>query len=196
MGQPITVDGNEAAASVAYRAERSHRDLSDHAVVGDGRVVRRVGGQGHGTNLWGTVPQVIEMQSEGGAAGAVHGALQAGALATTFTASPGPAADDPEPVQDRGRADAVRDARRGARTSRRTRCRSSAITRDVMACRQTGLAMLCFRHRCRKRRTSPASRRRRRCARGCRSCISSTASAPRTRSRKIEALDRRRPARA
>jgi pyruvate-ferredoxin/flavodoxin oxidoreductase len=40
-------------------------------------------------NLWGTVPEVMEMQSEGGAAGAVHGALQAGALATTFTASQG-----------------------------------------------------------------------------------------------------------
>src|SRR3954453_23629417 len=40
-------------------------------------------------NLWGTVPSVIEMQSEGGAAGAVHGALQTGALATTFTASQG-----------------------------------------------------------------------------------------------------------
>src|SRR5260370_20868475 len=38
-------------------------------------------------NIWGTVPQVVEMQSEGGAAGAVHGALQTGSLATTFTAS-------------------------------------------------------------------------------------------------------------
>ena len=49
-------------------------------------------------NIWGTVPLVVEMQSEGGAAGAVHGALQTGALTTTFTASPGPAADDPEHV--------------------------------------------------------------------------------------------------
>src|SRR6266568_7882352 len=40
-------------------------------------------------NLWGTIPRVAEMQSEGGAAGALHGALQAGALATTFTASQG-----------------------------------------------------------------------------------------------------------
>ena len=59
----------------------------------------------HGrTNVWGTVPTVIEMQSEGGAAGAMHGALQGGALSTTFTASPGPAADDPQHVQDRRRA--------------------------------------------------------------------------------------------
>jgi pyruvate-ferredoxin/flavodoxin oxidoreductase len=41
------------------------------------------------TNIWGTVPEVVEMQSEGGAAGAVHGALQTGALTTTFTASQG-----------------------------------------------------------------------------------------------------------
>ena len=41
------------------------------------------------TNIWGTIPSVTEMQSEGGAAGAVHGALQAGALCTTFTASQG-----------------------------------------------------------------------------------------------------------
>src|SRR5208337_1484903 len=41
------------------------------------------------SNLWGTIPRVVEMQSEGGAAGALHGALQAGSLATTFTASQG-----------------------------------------------------------------------------------------------------------
>src|SRR5580700_651052 len=41
------------------------------------------------TNIWGTVPTVVEMQSEGGAAGALHGALQAGSLGTTFTASQG-----------------------------------------------------------------------------------------------------------
>ena len=52
------------------------------------------------------------MQSEAGAAGALHGALQKGALATTFTASPGPAADDPQHVQDRRRADAGGDPRR------------------------------------------------------------------------------------
>jgi pyruvate/2-oxoacid:ferredoxin oxidoreductase alpha subunit len=48
-----------------------------------------VGVRGCTPNIWGTVPHVVEMQSEGGAAGAVHGALQTGALATTFTASQG-----------------------------------------------------------------------------------------------------------
>jgi len=49
-------------------------------------------------NIWGTVPQVIEMQSEGGAAGAVRGALQTGALATTFTASEAPLVSSASPL--------------------------------------------------------------------------------------------------
>ena len=69
--------------------QRSHRDLSDHAVVDDGRARPTSGRRNGQTNIWGIVPKVVEMQSEGGAAGAVHGALQAGALATTFTASQG-----------------------------------------------------------------------------------------------------------
>ena len=60
------------------------RDLSHHALVANGRIVGRVVAIGE-KNIWGTVPKVIEMQSEGGAAGALHGALQAGALGTTFT---------------------------------------------------------------------------------------------------------------
>ena len=84
----------------------------------------------------------MEMQSEGGAAGAVHGALQAGALATTFTAVAGPAADDPEHVQDRRRADADRLPRRG-RASLATQALSIfGDHSDVMAVRQTGFAML------------------------------------------------------
>ena len=51
-------------------------------------------------NLWGAVPEVVEMQSEGGAAGAVHGALQAGALTTTFTASQGAPAHAARSLQD------------------------------------------------------------------------------------------------
>src|SRR5829696_7117166 len=84
----IIVDGNEAAASVAYRASEviAIYPITPSSPMGEladeWSVHRR-------PNLWGTVPQVIEMQSEGGAAGAVHGALQGGALATTFTASQG-----------------------------------------------------------------------------------------------------------
>ena len=85
----ITVDGNEAAASVAHRTERSHRHLPDHPLVDHGRVGRRVVGAGPARTSGAPSPTVIEMQSEGGAAGAVHGALQAGALTTTFTASQG-----------------------------------------------------------------------------------------------------------
>ncbi|HST17759.1 MAG TPA: pyruvate:ferredoxin (flavodoxin) oxidoreductase [Gaiellaceae bacterium] len=83
-----TVDGNEAAASVAFRLNEvcciyPITPSSPMAELADEWA-------SHGrTNVWGTVPAVVEMQSEGGAAGALHGALQSGALATTFTASQG-----------------------------------------------------------------------------------------------------------
>jgi len=84
----VTIDGNEATAFVAHKLSEviaiypitpssSMGELAD-----EWSALNR-------TNLWGTVPLVVEMQSEGGAAGAVHGALQAGALTTTFTASQG-----------------------------------------------------------------------------------------------------------
>ncbi len=83
-----TIDGNEAAASVAYRVNEvcaiypitpssTMAELCDEwSAVGE-------------KNIWGNVPDVIQMQSEGGAAGTVHGALQAGTMTTTFTASQG-----------------------------------------------------------------------------------------------------------
>ena len=83
-----TIDGNEAAARVAYR-------LSDVIAIYPitpsstmGEWADQWAAQGR-PNQWGTVPTVVEMQSEGGAAGALHGALQSGALATSFTASQG-----------------------------------------------------------------------------------------------------------
>src|SRR5512132_273356 len=84
----ITVDGNEAAASVAYRTNEviAIYPITPSSPMGE---LADAWAVEHRPNLWGTVPQVIEMQSEGGAAGAVHGALQGGALATTFTASQG-----------------------------------------------------------------------------------------------------------
>ena len=83
-----TVDGNEAAASVAYRLNEvcciyPITPSSPMAELAD-----EWSSQGR-PNVWGTVPAVVQMQSEGGAAGAFHGALQAGALSTTFTASQG-----------------------------------------------------------------------------------------------------------
>ena len=83
-----TIDGNEAAASVAYRTNEvcaiypitpssTMAELADQWASEDK------------PNIWGDIPDIMEMQSEGGAAGAVHGALQTGALTTTFTASQG-----------------------------------------------------------------------------------------------------------
>ena len=83
-----TIDGNEAAVDVAYRLTElcaiypitpssTMAELAD-----DWASARR-------TNIWGTIPTVMEMQSEAGAAGAMHGALQGGALSTTYTASQG-----------------------------------------------------------------------------------------------------------
>src|SRR4051795_6823888 len=84
----VTIDGNEAAAHVAHR-------LTEMAVLYPITPSSTMGEladdwAAHGRqNIWGGVPQVVEMQSEAGAIGAVHGALQAGALCTTFTASQG-----------------------------------------------------------------------------------------------------------
>ena len=82
------LDGNEAAVSVAYRLNEvcciyPITPSSPMAELADEWSSRGK------SNVWGTVPSVVEMQSEGGAAGALHGALQSGALATTFTASQG-----------------------------------------------------------------------------------------------------------
>src|ERR687886_500691 len=83
-----TVDGNEASVSVAFRCSEvccifPITPSSPMAELADEWSSRER------PNLWGTVPAVVEMQSEGGAAGALHGALQGGALGTTFTASQG-----------------------------------------------------------------------------------------------------------
>src|SRR3974377_935330 len=84
----VTIDGNEAAASAAYRLNEvcciyPITPSSPMAELADEWSSRQQ------ANVWGTVPTVVEMQSEGGAAGALHGALQSGARATTFTASQG-----------------------------------------------------------------------------------------------------------
>ncbi len=83
-----TVDGNEAAASVAFRTNEviSIYPITPASPMGELADAWANAGR---TNVWGTVPRVVEMQSEAGAAGAVHGSLQAGALTTTFTASQG-----------------------------------------------------------------------------------------------------------
>ena len=84
----VTIDGNEAAAYVAHKTNEviaiypitPSSNMGEHADAWSAE---------NRKNIWGTVPLVVEMQSEGGAAGAVHGALQTGSLTTTFTASQG-----------------------------------------------------------------------------------------------------------
>jgi pyruvate-ferredoxin/flavodoxin oxidoreductase len=84
----LTLDGNEAAASVAYQLNEVIAIYPITPASPMGEWADQWAAEGR-PNLWGSVPQVVELQSEGGAAGAIHGALQAGALATTFTASQG-----------------------------------------------------------------------------------------------------------
>ena len=84
----VTIDGNEAAAYVAHKVNEviAIYPITPSSPMGEWSDAYSAAGQ---ENIWGTIPQVTEMQSEGGAAGAVHGALQTGALTTTFTASQG-----------------------------------------------------------------------------------------------------------
>jgi pyruvate-ferredoxin/flavodoxin oxidoreductase len=84
----VTIDGNEAAAYSAHKAAEviAIYPITPSSTMGEWADEWSAQGR---KNIWGTVPLVVEMQSEGGAAGAVHGALQAGALSTTFTASQG-----------------------------------------------------------------------------------------------------------
>lgn len=84
----VTIDGNEAAAFVAHKLSEviAIYPITPSSAMGEHADAWSAAGQ---RNIWGTVPLVVEMQSEGGAAGAVHGAVQTGALTTTFTASQG-----------------------------------------------------------------------------------------------------------
>ncbi len=84
----VTVDGNEATTYVAYQVSEvvAIYPITPASPMGE---LADLWAAEERPNIWGSVPQVIEMQSEGGASGAVHGALQAGALTTTFTASQG-----------------------------------------------------------------------------------------------------------
>jgi pyruvate-ferredoxin/flavodoxin oxidoreductase len=84
----VTIDGNEAAAYVAHQINEVIAIYPITPSSNMGEWADQWSSEGK-TNIWGTVPTVIEMQSEGGAAGALHGALQAGSLSTTFTASQG-----------------------------------------------------------------------------------------------------------
>ncbi len=137
----ITVDGNEAAASVAHRTNEviAIYPITPSSTMGE--LADEWSSKGR-TNIWGQVPIVMEMQSEGGAAGAVHGALQAGALATTFTASQGLLLMIPNLYKIVGELTPFT-MHVTARTIATHGLSIFGDHSDVMACRQTGAAMLC-----------------------------------------------------
>ena len=135
-----TIDGNEAAASVAYRLNEvcciyPITPSSPMAELCDEWASK------HRTNVWGSVPMVVEMQSEGGAAGALHGALQGGALSTTFTASQGLLLMVPNMYKIAGElTSAVMHV--AARSLAAQGLSIFGDHSDVMAVRQTGFALL------------------------------------------------------
>ena len=84
----VTIDGNEAVAYIAHKMNEVCAIYPITPSSNMGEWADEWSAQGR-TNIWGTVPAVVEMQSEGGASAATHGALQSGSLTTTFTASQG-----------------------------------------------------------------------------------------------------------
>ncbi|MHC5118147.1 MAG: pyruvate:ferredoxin (flavodoxin) oxidoreductase, partial [Planctomycetota bacterium] len=136
----VTIDGNAAAAHVAHATNEviAIYPITPSSPMGEVSDLKTAAGQ---PNLWGTVPSVTAMQSEGGAAGAVHGALAAGALTTTFTASQGLLLMIPNMYKIAGElTPTVFHV-----SARSLACQALSIFgdhSDVMACRQTGYAML------------------------------------------------------
>ena len=136
----VTIDGNEATASVAHRTNEicAIYPITPSSNMGefadDWSAIKR-------KNIWGTVPLVIEMQSEGGAAGAVHGALQTGSLTTTFTASQGLLLMIPNMFKIAGELTSTV-FHVSARSVATHALSIFGDHSDVMACRQTGWAML------------------------------------------------------
>ncbi|HEV2423217.1 MAG TPA: pyruvate:ferredoxin (flavodoxin) oxidoreductase [Terriglobia bacterium] len=136
----VTIDGNEAAASVAYRLNEviAIYPITPSSAMGEWADEWSTVGR---PNIWGTVPRVVEMQSEGGAAGALHGALQTGALGTTFTASQGLLLMIPNMYKIAGElTSAVIHV--AARTLATHALSIFGDHSDVMATRATGFAML------------------------------------------------------
>jgi pyruvate-ferredoxin/flavodoxin oxidoreductase len=136
-----TLDGNEAVARVAYKLSEAIAiyPITPASPMGESADAWAAA---HRPNLWGTVPAVFEMQSEGGVAGAIHGALQAGALATTFTASQGLLLTIPNLYKIAGELTAT--VWHVAARSIATQALSIfGDHSDVMAVRSTGCALLC-----------------------------------------------------
>ena len=137
----VMIDGNEAAAHVAHMINEviAIYPITPASPMGEHSDAWSVQGR---KNIWGTVPSVVEMQSEGGAAGAIHGALQTGALTTTFTASQGLLLMLPNMYKIAGELSPFVmhvSTRSLAAQALSIFCDHS----DVMAARATGFAMLC-----------------------------------------------------
>ncbi len=137
----VTWDGNEAAAYVAHQVSEviAIYPITPSSPMGEWADQWSSEGK---PNIWGTVPLVVEMQSEGGAAGAVHGALQSGSLSTTFTASQGLLLMIPNMYKIAGELTPTV-FHVSARTVATHALSIFGDHSDVMAVRQTGWAMLC-----------------------------------------------------
>jgi pyruvate-ferredoxin/flavodoxin oxidoreductase len=137
----VALEANEAVASVSHRLSEVIAIYPITPSSAMGEYSDEWSAQKR-KNIWGMVPKVVEMQSEAGAAGAIHGALQAGALATTFTASQGLLLMVPNMYKIAGELTAFC----MHVTARSLATHALSIFgdhSDVMACRQTGFAMLC-----------------------------------------------------
>ncbi len=139
-GKMVILDGNEAAASVAYRLSEvvAIYPITPSSPMAEWADQWRSEGK---KNIWGALPVVEELQSEGGAAGALHGALQAGAFATTFTASQGLLLMIPNMFKIAGELTPAT-MHVTARTLATHALSIFGDHSDVMACRSTGWAML------------------------------------------------------
>ena len=141
MAKKIMVDGNTAAAQIAFACSEV---AAIYPITPSSPMAETCDELASmcKTNIWGSIPSIVEMESEGGAAGAVHGSLTTGSLTTTFTASQGLLLMIPNMYKIAGEL---------APTVFHVSARSLASNSlcifgdqgDVMACRQTGFAMLC-----------------------------------------------------
>jgi pyruvate-ferredoxin/flavodoxin oxidoreductase len=134
------MDGNQAVAHVAHKVNEviAIYPITPSSPMGEHSDAWSAAGQ---TNIWGTIPSVVEMQAEGGAAAAVHGALQTGALTTTFTASQGLLLMIPTLYKLAGELTPTC----FHVSARSVACQALSIFgdhSDVMACRQTGVGLL------------------------------------------------------
>ncbi len=136
-----TIDANEAVASVAYRCSEvaAIYPITPSSPMGESAETWTAVDR---KNLWGTVPSIVEMESEAGAAGAVHGALQTGSLATTFTASQGLLLMIPNMYKIAGELIPCV-FHIAARALAAQGLSIFGDHSDVMSCRSTGFAMLC-----------------------------------------------------